>query len=113
VPTPTRTPDRSRRPCVVVEQPTEPLVATHSTDSPCRTLRLNQFIGQALVIPLTMTSDSSCRLASRRVTAPKSFFCVVGLLRTLEVVGGYQMLISFRGQMPNPIAADDVKNRRK
>jgi hypothetical protein len=35
-------PERSRRPCVAVEQPTETLLPTYSTDSPGRTLTLNR-----------------------------------------------------------------------
>ena len=45
---------RSRCSGVVIEQPTETLVSTHSTDTPFCRLALDQFVVQSLMIPLAM-----------------------------------------------------------
>ena len=42
-------------------QPTETLVSTHSTDTPFRTLAVNQFVVQSLMIPLAMIMGDKFR----------------------------------------------------
>jgi hypothetical protein len=61
VPTANRTPSRSRCSGVVIEQPTETLVSTHSTDTPLRRLAVNQFVVQSLMIPLAMVVGDEFR----------------------------------------------------
>jgi hypothetical protein len=53
----------NRSPCsgVVIEQPTETLVPTHSTDAPFRRLAVNQFVVQSLMIPLAMVVGDKFR----------------------------------------------------
>jgi len=43
-------PDRSACSYIVLEQPTQTLVSTHSTETPVRTLTVSRFIVQPLVI---------------------------------------------------------------
>ena len=58
-----RTGTRSRSRCsgVVIEQPTETLVSTHSTDTPCCRLAVNEFVVQSLMIPLAMVVGDKFR----------------------------------------------------
>ena len=50
---------------VVIEQPTETLVSTHSTDTPCRGLALDHFVVQPLMIPLAMEWATNSETARR------------------------------------------------
>src|SRR5262245_64068963 len=51
----------SRRSCVIVKQPTEPLMPTHATNTSFRRLTLNQFVAQSLMIPFAMTLGDELR----------------------------------------------------
>src|SRR5215204_4764603 len=52
---------RSRCSGVVIQQPTETLVSTHSTDRPFRGLALDQVVVQPLMIPLAMVVGDEFR----------------------------------------------------
>ena len=60
-------PTGSRCSGVVVQQSTETLVSTHSTDMP-RRLAVNQFVGQPLMIPLAMVVGDEFRDRSSMMT---------------------------------------------
>jgi hypothetical protein len=66
-----RKPDRSRCSCVVVEQPTKTFVPTHPTDTPIRTLTVNQFVVQPLMIPLAMIMGDKFRDSPSMMALPE------------------------------------------
>src|SRR4029079_17638541 len=72
-PVPTANPeaDRSRCSCVVVEQPTEPLVPTHLTGTAFRTLTVNQLVVQPLMIPLAMIMGDKLRDGPSMMALPE------------------------------------------
>jgi hypothetical protein len=61
-------PSGSRRSGVVVQQPTETLVSTHSTDTPFRGLAHDQVVVQPLMIPLAMVVGDEFRDRSSMMT---------------------------------------------
>ena len=65
MPAANRVPSGSRCSGVVVQQPTETLVSTYSTDTPFRRLALDQFVVQPLMIPLAMVVGDEFRDRSR------------------------------------------------
>jgi len=60
-------PDANRLRCsgVVIEQPTETLVSTHSTDTPFRRLAVKQVVVRSRMIPLAMIVDDNSATARR------------------------------------------------
>ena len=61
MPAANRSAEWSRCSGVVVQQPTETLVSTHSTDTPFRGLAHDQVVVQPLMIPLAMVVGDKFR----------------------------------------------------